>query len=351
MEHNNHSHSSAYLIESFHTETVTTYFSSKLFSCLPKTEYNLFGCKTTPATPPSIQETQYIQDHRMLLQLLTASTSTAGSYDSVVDCRIQMVLHDFFCFIQQEKHHWSLQQSYTIETTYYLYCVHFSFMKSCNNVAPIRYHKIISKLDLNDARVAARIRNLQSTTWMLIRLLQQFLKENEEKELLDDENPAYLEDDGAAYSALLPFGIMAMALETIVELTMLQYQVDDAPNSSIKMMDQIKTVHALTKHRLFWLPRQQVTTKLICKKLKVFMRQHHISTTSASGDVVLQQSTDAPLCSLSHHPGGGGGGTACNGLFLGEMVMPDISEPFVDETSFLQDFDALIQDSFVGLLP
>jgi hypothetical protein len=341
--------SSEYLIESFHTEIVTAYFSSKLFACLPKTEYNLFGCKTTPATPPSIQEIQYIQDHHMLLQLLTAaSSSTANAYDSLVDCRIQMVLHDFSTFIQQEKHRWSCQQSYTIETTYHLYCIHFSFMKPCNNIAPIRHHKIISKLDLNDMRTAARIRNLQPTTWILICLLQQFLKENEGKDLNDDQDPTCLEDD-KAYNALLPFDIMAMALETIVELTMLQYQL--GASSSSKMMEQINAIDELAKHRLFWLPRQKATTKMIYKKLKEFLRQNHIPTTRKSAKeniATLQQQSNTPSSTLDHQAVDDDV-AACTEFWDETFAAKNTSESSVDETFFLQDFDALFQDLFVGL--
>lgn len=350
MEHDNHSRSSAYLMESFHTDIVITYFTSKLFSCLPKTEYNLFGCKTTPATAPSIEEMQSILNHHMLLQLFTTTTSTADPYNSLVDCRIQMVLYDFSTFIQQEKHRWSPQQSYIIETTYYLYYVHFSFIKSCNNVAPIRYHKMTSKLDLNDAQIAGRIRNLQPTTWILIDLLQRFLKENEEKDL-NQKMPTYFEEKNTMYSSVLvPSGIMSMALETIVELTILQYQLDTQPPTN-KKMDQIKTVNRLTKHHLFWIPQQQAAIKQVCKKLKSFLRQHHISihsdTSSSAAEAALLQQSHTSMSILSQQEFGG-----LTAEYNVEMLMPDTIESassVMEDTFFLEDFDTVFQDSFGGL--
>lgn len=268
----NHTPSSAYLIESFHTEMVVTYFSSKLFACLPKTEYNVFGCQTYPPPSPTIGEHHDQQGNRVLLQLLQTAAFSSPLFDSVIDTKIQTVLNDFSEFITQEKHQWSFQQSYTIETTYYLYCIHFSFIKSSNNVDPIRYQQMSSDLDLSNPQVGARIANLQPTTSILIHLLQQFLMEIEEKNLYDTAEE--FSHEGDATTALLPYGLMSTALETVVELTICHYKLGTNPGH---IFDQIKSVYALIEHPVFWIPQQQPATKLIYKTLKSFLKQYHIS--------------------------------------------------------------------------
>lgn len=263
--HNNHS-SSSYLIESFHTEMIITYFSSKLFACLPKTELNLFGCPTTPPNPPTIEELLQ-QQYRVLLQLLDAAQAASSQYDTMVDYQVQRVLDDFKEFIDQEKYQWSCFQSYMIETTYYLYSIHFKFIKNQNDIAPIRYQKIIEELDLYDVKAANRIRQLLPTTIQLIQKLQAFLYENDDIDDSEDENAI----------ALLPLGPMIAALETSIQLMMYHYQLD---RDNIEIERQLKQLYFISK-RSIWNHCGSVV-KSITKKLKDFLRDQHISITGAS---------------------------------------------------------------------
>ncbi|KAI8640472.1 hypothetical protein BD408DRAFT_239983 [Parasitella parasitica] len=350
LAHDNQSPSSGYLIETFHTEMVITYFSSKLFSCLPKSEYNVFGCKTYPAPPPTTVEKQHIHDHQMLLQILGTAAASAAWFNSETDCKIQLVLNDFSDFIAQESYQWSSQQRFSIETTYYLYCIHFSFVKASNNVAPMRYQKVASPLNLQDVKIAARIANLLPTTITLQTLLQTFLKEIDKNKLYAEANTQAENGD----DALLPLGIMSLALETLVNMTIAQYQLSINPQ---KMYDQIRALHAISKHALFWLPEQQSSTKTIYKKLKDFLRSNRIPVAAKStrnNDGVMHRSAPvtqpAPPSSLSlfsytHVP------------FTDENQMFDTSEggsagSVVTTTGnplFFQDFDSLFQTAFDGI--
>ncbi|KAG1139086.1 hypothetical protein G6F37_008854 [Rhizopus arrhizus] len=120
--HNNHMPASrVHLIECFHLEMVINYFSSKLFICLPTAKDNVFDIP--------IQKT----DKNLALLPFQNEDEETTRY------RIQLVLDDFSMFIEQEKHRWSPRQLFTIETTYRLYCIHFSFMKPKNTSSLLRY--------------------------------------------------------------------------------------------------------------------------------------------------------------------------------------------------------------------
>lgn len=379
LAHNNQSSSSAYLIETFHTEMVITYFSSKLFSCLPKSEYNVFGCKTYPAPPPTTIEKQHIHDHQMLLQLLGTAAASTAWFNSETDCKVQLVLNDFSDFIAQESYQWTFQQQYTIQTTYYLYCIHFSFIKPGNNEAPIRYQQVIKPLDLTNLRIAARITNLSPTITMLLTLLQNFLQETDEKKLYTEADLANDNEDEANFVKLLPFGVMSLALETLVEMTIMQYQLGIYPD---KIYDQIRAVHTIAKHVLFWLPQQQASTKIIYKKFKDFLRLNQIPMTKntfSNDDImsntatttttmttnstisVTQPTPPSSLCSAITTT------AAITDFGAGNLpfLFLDDNQMFASEgssagsvtsatgnltsTGFLQDFDSLFQNAFDGI--
>lgn len=258
--HNNHTSSSSYLIESFHTEMVITYFSSKLFACLPKTEHNLFGCPTTPPNPPSIGELLQ-QQYNVLIQLLDAAAAANSHYDTMVDYQIQRVLNDFKAFIDQECHQWSSFQLYMIESTYLLYCIHFKFIRSQNDIAPIRYHKIISELNLADTRITSRITKLLPKTNKLIYKLQTFLCEhNNEIEDLDEKR-----------IALLPLGLMMTTLETTIRLMTFHYQLD--PQNQ-EILDQLRNLYSISNEDI-WNHCGPVA-KTIQKKFREFLKFHQI---------------------------------------------------------------------------
>lgn len=353
---------------------VITYFSSKLFSCLPKSEYNVFGCKTYPAPPPTTIEKQHIHDHQMLLQLLGTAAASTAWFNSETDCKVQLVLNDFSDFIAQESYQWSFQQRYTIETTYYLYCIHFSFIKPGNNEAPMRYQHIVKPLDLTNLRIGARITNLSPTTTVLLTLLQNFLREIDDKKLYNEADLGSDSEEEASFVKLLPFGVMSSALETLVDMIIVQYQLGIYPD---KIYDQIQAVHAIAKHVLFWLPQQQASTKIIYKKLKDFLRLNQIPTTkntfSSSDDIMsnaaaaaattisVTQPTPPPssLCSAITTTADFGAGNL-SFLFLDDNQMfasegssvgsvASAAGNTTTSTGFLQDFDSLFQSAFDGI--
>ncbi|KAL9552802.1 hypothetical protein MBANPS3_003596 [Mucor bainieri] len=380
LAHNNQSSSSTHLIETFHTEMVITYFSSKLFACLPKSKYNVFGCETYPAPPPTTIEKQHIHDHQMLLQLLGTAAASTAWFNSETDCKVQLVLNDFSDFIAQESYQWSFQQRYTIETTYYLYCIHFSFIKPGNNEAPMRYQNIVKPLDLTNLRIAARITNLSPTTTMLLTLLQNFLQEIDNRKLYSEADLGNDNEEEASFVKLLPFGVMSLALETLVDMTIVEYQLGIFPD---KIYDQIRAVHTIAKHVLFWLPQQQASTKIIYKKLKDFLRLNQIpmtkntfsnddimsnatATTTAATTInstisVTQPTPPSSLCSAittSAATSDFGAGNL-SFLFLDENQMFASEGSSVGSvtsangnpasTGFLQDFDSLFQSAFDGI--
>ncbi|GAN10250.1 hypothetical protein MAM1_0334d09788 [Mucor ambiguus] len=380
LAHNNQSSSSAHLIEAFHTEMVITYFSSKLFACLPKSEYNVFGCKTYPAPAPTTIEKQHIHDHQMLLQLLGTAAASTAWFNSETDCKVQLVLNDFSSFIAQESYQWSFQQRYTIETTYYLYCIHFSFIKPGNFEAPMRYQHSVKPLDLTNLRIAARITNLSPTTTMLLTLLQTFLQESDDKKLYSEADLGNDNNDETSFVKLLPFGIMSLALETLVDMTIVQYQLGIFPD---KIHDQIRAVHTIAKHVLFWVPQQQASTKIIYKKLKDFLRLNQISMTKntfSNDDImsnaatttnispaainstisVTQPTPPSSLCSaITTTAITDFGAGNLSFLFLDENQMfasegssvDSVASASGDSTSngFLHDFDSLFQSAFDGI--
>lgn len=355
---------------------VISYFSSKLFSCLPKAEYNIFGCKTYPAPPPTSIEKQHIHDHQMLMQLLGTAAASAAWFNSETDCKIQLVLNDFSNFIAQESYQWSFLQRYTIEITYYLYCIHFSFVKPGNNEAPMRYQHTVKPLDLTNLRIAARITNLSPTITMLLTLLQNFIQETDDKKHCNEAD-----DIGKDIEEVLPFGVMSLALETLVNMTMVQYQLGISPD---KVYNQIQAVHTLAKHALFWLPQQQASTKIIYKKLKDFLRIHQMpmtkNTFGHNDDIIMSNAATAAVAQTTIHStlpvtqptpppslcsaitttattDFGAGNMSL--LFLDEHQMfasegssvGSVSSAAGNPTStgFLQDFDSIFQNAFDGI--
>lgn len=239
---------------------VITYFSSKLFACLPKTEQNLFGCPTTPPNPPSIGELLQ-QQYNVLIQLLDAAAAANSHYDTMVDYQIQRVLTDFKAFIDQESHQWSSFQLYMIESTYLLYCIHFKFIRSQNDIAPIRYHKIISDLNLADTRNTTRITKLWPKTQRLIYKLQTFLYEH--SNALDELDEKRI--------ALLPLGLMLTSLETTMRLMTFHYQLD--PQNQ-EILDQLRNLYSISNEDI-WNHCGPVA-KTIQKKFKEFLKFHQI---------------------------------------------------------------------------
>lgn len=276
--HKNHTSSSSYLIESFHTEMVITYFSSKLFACLPKTEYNLFGCPTTPPNPPSIGELLQ-QQYNVLLQLLDAAAAASSQYDTMVNYQVERVLNDFEIFIQQERYQWSPFQLYMIESTHLLYCIHFKFMRSQNDIAPTRYHKAVPELNLANTSTASRITKLLPKTYLLIQKLQSFLFENMD-----------IEDSDERRISLLPLGLMMVTLETTIQLMTFHYQLD--PQNK-EVLDQLVNLYFISRNSI-WNHCGPVA-KSIQKKFKEFLKFHQIPYLASQ-----QRADDQQVSSREH---------------------------------------------------
>lgn len=281
--HNNISLSSGHLVESYHTDMVLTYFSSKLFACLPKTEFNLFGGRAFAGPPPSDREQKYFKDHGIVVHY-SRYTAYEPSNNFVVESRIRFVLTDFADFIAQEKHHWSFEQSYTIETTYYLYTIYFSFIKSINNISPLRYHQIPADLNLMDPRTRTRLTSLQPATIQLIHLLKTFLQEIEDRKLYNPADEFTLLDK-VTYTALLPYSLMSTVLETVVQLSIYHYRL------GLDTINQIQSIQDLIKHPLFWIPQQQAVTKLIDTQLQEFIEVNQIPVVKEDPMFFMEESS------------------------------------------------------------
>lgn len=264
--HNNHSANSIYLIESYHTQKVLLYFTTKLFACLPRTLYNLFGGIAYPGMPPTEREKAHLKNQGIVLQFVPGYKPTPD----VIRSKLELVFSDFSEFIAQQKYQWSFQQSYTIESTYYLYYIHFSFMRSINSLEPLRLHPPIPEQDLTNPQVGLRIANLQPIVSILINLLQTFLQEIDDRKLYCpvDEFTANLN-----YTALLPYDLMSTVLETLVQMNIYLHQLGVNP---LNTFEQIQSVHDLLKHSIFWIPQQKEITKKIDSKLMDFIRANQL---------------------------------------------------------------------------
>ncbi|KAG1063280.1 hypothetical protein G6F42_027238 [Rhizopus arrhizus] len=168
---------------------------------------------------------------------------------------------------------------------------------------------------------------------------------------------------------------MSSVLETLVDMTMVQYQLGIYAD---KIYDQIRAVHAIAQHALFWLPQQQTSTKIVWKKLKDFLRLNQISTTkntfghddimsnittttttTTNSTITVTQSTPpSSLCSAITPSTDFAAGNLSL-LFLDENQMFTSEGSSVGSvasatgnplsTGFLQDFDSLFQSAFDGI--
>lgn len=217
--HNNQApNTRVHLIECFHSEMVVNYFSSKLFVCFPMAQNNMLDL---PARRTD-----------MNLALLLFQ----GDNEDSIRHRIQLALEDFSTFIVQEKHQWTPEQLFTIETTYRLYCVHFSFMKSGNSGSPIRY-ETTAELDLNDPTIASKFQQLLPVSYTLIDDLKQFTEQRLDREKI--------------------LGLMAMTLETAVQLLIQNCLLF---NERGKTMEYLDLAYSLSKQKMWinWVPIKSV---------------------------------------------------------------------------------------------
>ncbi|KAI9474214.1 MAG: hypothetical protein EXX96DRAFT_529388 [Benjaminiella poitrasii] len=248
---------------------------SKLFACLPKTEYNLVGGRTQPTPPLTPQEERRLQEHETLLRLIQTDDEQHGhggaGASGKIDARVQLALNQFASFIIDHKHEWSFQQLFTIETTYYLYCIHFSSLKERNVVGPIRFLNVVEERISED-----QLERLQPLVWQLIQLLQMFLKEIEDRRI-------FLAD-GSSSSAtqLLPIGLVSTSLETIVKVTVFQGGV------GMEIMKQVRAVRTLLSHPFMAIKPLVDSTRLLVGKLNGLLSSSHRTTVTQATTAVTQ---------------------------------------------------------------
>lgn len=262
---NNNIHSypsQSYLFEAYHTEIVIIHFTTRIFACIPKPQYNMFGYPT---------QTEIYEAETF--------SNMVYSIKDQVHAKIQLVLNNFDEFIQDQSPNWSPLQLYAIESVYQLYSIHLKFIKTKLTFStrlfesPIRYldqdntwltfnvdntestpeDTILSELDLADPAVVAQLTSVFPLVLTLIEKMELFL-----------QSPKNYHEN----TATLPFGLMASILETAARLFILKYQLE--PENREVMQKQIQSVYALSKHDIW---KQHFTTaKVIQKRLKNYLK-------------------------------------------------------------------------------
>ncbi|KAI8149417.1 hypothetical protein BJV82DRAFT_662721 [Fennellomyces sp. T-0311] len=261
----NHNHrlfkSYPYLIESFYSASVISRFSGKLFMFFPEAKANFF--RRRPCTIPTSD----------------SSTSTALLQLNHVDVEdaLNDILHAFGTFIQQNREQWSYQQQYTIEATYIMYRIHFSFLKLFVLTArpdgiyesrptsgghrlgripvmiPTTNVDMETEIDLNDIEVVIRMHLVVPMAIQLVTMTTDFLA--------DPANFSHKPE-------WLPHGVIASSLETSAKILMLKYRRDPWDNQSWYCLESIQTLS--NNHR--W---QTWTSMIIIdKKLSEFFQQY-----------------------------------------------------------------------------
>lgn len=259
--HNNHMPASrVHLIECFHLEMVINYFSSKLFICLPTAKDNVFDIP--------IQKT----DKNLALLPFQNEDEETTRY------RIQLVLDDFSMFIEQEKYRWSPRQLFTIETTYRLYCIHFSFMKPKNNSSLLRY-ETVRELDLNDPNTVCSLLQVLPISYVLMEDLKCFVIENRD---IDNED----------ILTTLPLGLMAMTLETLVQVLIQNYNL---LNEQDKILECLNCAYFISEQSI-WIEYESI--KPIQKMLRAFLKPKKstaLNQTHQENATLLEQTDDVGL--------------------------------------------------------
>ncbi|CDS06243.1 hypothetical protein LRAMOSA08771 [Lichtheimia ramosa] len=240
-----------YLVETYFTESVITQYSSRLFMYFPESDYNLFRVP------------QYIN--------ALSSHSTALSAPIIdIEQALKNVLINFETFIHEHKHEWSPLQVFSIESTYLLYKIHFSFLRLYVSTARLQPDNRLGlapiatrsdrhtedTLDLDDIDVIIR---LHSVVPIAVELLDKM------KILLD--NPA----NYCCHPEWLPHGLMASCLETSARILMLKYRRDPW---DIKTYNHIKTMHKVTTYQI-WIGWTAIQT--IEKMLNDFFKMYPVA--------------------------------------------------------------------------
>ncbi|KAI9498049.1 hypothetical protein BDB00DRAFT_800847 [Zychaea mexicana] len=272
-----------YLIESFYCQSVISQFSSRLFMYFPESKQNIFRRR------PSFIST-------------TLSDSTALSLAQVdIEEALNSVLNQFSVFIETNRHRWSTQQQYTIESTYILYKIHFSFLKLYVLTAKLdgiyesrplsgnRRHGRIPvpvattnidmemPIDLDDIEVVIR---MHLVVPMAVDLL--------EKTRIYLASPANYNNQ----PAWLPHGLVASALETSAKILMLKYRRDPWDLQTWHHLEAVRTI--TSNHRwAIW-----TSMLLIEKKLSEFFEQYPAPPSGNNDNDNDNSNTDTTVSSL-----------------------------------------------------
>ncbi|KAI8341912.1 hypothetical protein BC941DRAFT_414866 [Chlamydoabsidia padenii] len=272
----------AYLIESFYSGSVVTHFSGILYACLPKPYINVYGIKTHDST---------FEGSEPLTMLRNIDN---------VETRVHTVLDDFARFIQQHRHQWSTIQTYTIETSYRLYRIHFRFLQPIYTCGQRKYQEDLIPaaptfdsatdhhqqqqqeqqkdnmgdhsgfmLDLTDPGIATRLKQSRDDLIALADDLETIIKMSN-----NDNNNNNNSDGSTAFksmdrTSLLPHGLQVAAFETCAHLLMLNYQLDPCQH----IFDTMVKLQDLEKLQDIILPSPQ-SMKNVRQQLKTFIKLH-----------------------------------------------------------------------------
>ncbi|ORZ03275.1 hypothetical protein BCR43DRAFT_520447 [Syncephalastrum racemosum] len=207
-----------YVVETFYIECVVAKFSGQIFMYYPEPELNLFrrSQHNFANIPPSIRR-------------------DVAKAPITPEIAIFSVLAEFGAFIEENRHTWSPRQVFAIESTYYLYNIHFTFLEPYVALARenlsnpnssgrrygnipifeplpgINHRQITTRLDLNNISEIIRLYQVVPMAVELLHKLQDLLATPDNY----DNNPD-----------MLPTGTMLSALETSAKILMLKYKRD-----------------------------------------------------------------------------------------------------------------------------
>ncbi|KAI9321491.1 hypothetical protein BX666DRAFT_2023620 [Dichotomocladium elegans] len=220
-----------YMFETFFIESVIAHFSSLLFLFFPESDDNLFRIRK------SALDTRFLEGFQ-----------TIAAPDINIEGALKMTLLQFKAYIDRNKHEWTPLQVYTIESTYLLYEIHFSFLKAYVTTAKLKHDHLQGEvpiatradrymhepLDMDDIDVILRLYQAAPLASLIVERMMSFL------------------DNPKSYSHhvnWLPHSLMASCLETGAHILILKYHRDPW---DVQAWHDLKTIQAITGYDIWF---------------------------------------------------------------------------------------------------
>ncbi|CAO3595705.1 unnamed protein product [Absidia cylindrospora] len=222
-----------YLVETFYVACVHSKFMNKFLQCFPEVKYNL-TCNG-----------QYVK-----------SRPKVGypTVDGLME-RLNAVLEEFDAFIQANRHEWTAQQAFTIETSWRLLDIHLLFIMDfspakegkgyTNSAFDIFQPTFLSETDV---KTMARVQLATPKIYAMMDALQVFLAD-----------PQHYNNN----SALLPRALIVSVLETATTVLCLKHR-SDANQQHGMVWDYLNKLSALAKNSMWtnWTMIQPVRNRI-----------------------------------------------------------------------------------------